>query len=171
MEALETGRVYRGHFNVKNHGLITNLPEDAIVEVPGFVDRFGLNMVAGLTLPDACAALCLAAINVQRLSVKAAMAGNVGLLKLAMLNDPLVGAVCTTDEVWQMVDELLVAQAKWLPQYTSADIEAAEERLATAPARVTRVGVSRLPVRSVAELRTARRTGNEIAVVDDPVVA
>lgn len=53
--ALETGRVYRGHFNVKNRGLITNLPEDAIVESTGFVDRFGLNMVAGLTLPDACA--------------------------------------------------------------------------------------------------------------------
>ena len=37
-----------------------------------------------------------------------------------MLHDPLVGAICTPDEVWQMVDELLVAQAQWLPQYADA---------------------------------------------------
>lgn len=171
IEALETGRVYRGHFNVKNNGLITNLPEDAIVETTGFVDRFGLNMVAGLTLPDACAAPCLASINVQRLSVKAAISGDVELLKLAMLNDPLVGAVCTPDEVWQMVDELLVAQAKWLPQYAPADIEAAKARLATAPVRGDRDGAARLPVRSVAEIRTARRTGNETVSPDEQVVA
>ena len=40
---------------------------------PGFVDRFGLNMVAGITLPDACAATCIASINVQRMSVHAAI--------------------------------------------------------------------------------------------------
>ena len=35
IEALETGRIYRGHFNVKNGGLITNLPEDCIIEIAG----------------------------------------------------------------------------------------------------------------------------------------
>ena len=65
LEALETNRVYRGHFNVKNNGVITNLPADAIIESPGFVDRFGINMVAGITLPEACAATCIASINVQ----------------------------------------------------------------------------------------------------------
>ena len=73
IEALETGRVYRGHFNVKNSGVITNLPSDAIVESPGFVDRFGVNMVADLTLPLACAATCTASINVQRMAVEAAV--------------------------------------------------------------------------------------------------
>ena len=75
IEALETGRPYRGHFNVKNDGLIANLPADAIVESPGFVDRFGLNMVAGITLPEACAATCIASINVQRMAVHAAIDG------------------------------------------------------------------------------------------------
>src|SRR5690606_41817815 len=56
LEALETGRVYRGHFNVKNNGVISNLPADAIIQSPAFVDRFGINMVAGITLPEACAA-------------------------------------------------------------------------------------------------------------------
>jgi alpha-galactosidase len=128
IEGLETGRPYRGHFNVKNDGLITNLPADAIVETPGYVDRFGLNMVAGITLPEACAATCIASINVQRMAMHAAIAGDVELLKLAVLHDPLTGAICSPEEVWQMVDEMLVAQAEWLPQYSDA-IPAAKKRL------------------------------------------
>jgi len=128
LEALETGRVYRGHFNVRNKGVITNLPEDAIIESTGFVDCFGINMVAGITLPEACAATCLASINVQRMAVHAAVSGDIDLLKLAVLHDPLVGAVCTPEEVWQMVDEMVVAQSAWLPQYAHA-LEGAKERL------------------------------------------
>ena len=66
-------------------------------------------MVAGITLPLACAATCMASINVQRMSVQAAVTGDVELLKLAVLHDPLVGAIASPDEVWQMVDEMLVA--------------------------------------------------------------
>ncbi|MGO8594059.1 hypothetical protein ACC796_36745, partial [Rhizobium ruizarguesonis] len=66
--ALETNRVYSGHFNVKNNGVITNLPSDAIIESDGFVDRFGINMVSGVTLQEACAATCISSINVQRMS-------------------------------------------------------------------------------------------------------
>src|SRR5262249_60659208 len=87
IEALETGRVYRGHFNVRNNGIIRNLPADAVIESPGFVDRFGINMVEGITLPTACAATCDVSINVQRLSVEAAMTGNIDTLKLAVLHD------------------------------------------------------------------------------------
>ncbi len=129
LEAIETGRVYRGHFNVPNNGIVTNLPEDAIVESPGFVDRFGINMVEGIALPIQCAATCSASISVQRMSVEAAVHGDVDLLKLAMLHDPLVGAICSPEEIWQMTDEMLVAQSEWLPQYADA-IPAAKERLA-----------------------------------------
>jgi alpha-galactosidase len=157
LEALETGRVYRGHFNVKNGGVIRNLPTDCIIESPGFVDRFGINMVEGITLPDACAATCSASVNVQRMSVKAAMTGDVDLLKQAVLHDPLVGAICTPEEVWQMVDEMLVAQAKWLPQYADA-IPAAQKRLEN-PRVKTRdwSGAARLGVRSVDELRAGSK--------------
>lgn len=120
IEALETGRPYRGHFNVRNGGVITNLPADCIIESPGWVDRFGINMVEGVTLPMACAATCTASVSVQRMSVQAAVTGDVDLLKLAVLHDPLVGAVCTPDEVWRMVDEMLEAQARWLPQYAAS---------------------------------------------------
>jgi alpha-galactosidase len=161
LEALETGRAYRGHFNMRNGGVITNLPEDCIVESPGFVDRFGINMVEGITLPLACAATCSASVNVQRMSVQAAVTGDVTLLKQAVLHDPLVGAICTPDEVWQMVDELLVAQARWLPQYADA-IPAAAERLKT-PKVQTRewAGAARQSVRSVEELRAGRAASRD----------
>ena len=156
IEGLETGRTYRGHFNVRNNGVIKNLPDDCIIESPGFVDRFGINMVEGLELPLACAATCMSSINVQRMSVQAAVTGDVELLKLAVLHDPLVGAICTPDEVWQMVDEMLVAQAQWLPQYAHA-IPAAKERMKNAKV-MTRdwQGAARLKVRTVDELRTAK---------------
>ena len=156
LEALETGRVYRGHFNVKNKGVITNLPEDAIIKSPGFVDRFGINMVAGITLPEACAATCISSINVQRMSVHAAVSGDIDLLKLAVLHDPLVGAICTPEEVWQMVDEMVVAQAQWLPQYADA-VPAAKERLSRATVKTREwAGVARRPVRSIEELRAEK---------------
>lgn len=156
LEALETGRVYRGHFNVKNGGAITNLAEDCIIESPGFVDRFGINMVAGITLPAACAATCSASVNVQRMSVQAAVTGDVALLKQAVLHDPLVGAICTPDEVWQMVDEMLVAQAEWLPQYADA-IPAARERLRSPKVKTREwAGAARVETRSVEALRAAK---------------
>ena len=84
IEARETGRVYRGHFNLRNNGIIRNLPADAIIESTGFVDRFGINMVEGIELPLACAATCSVSIGVQRMSVEAAVSGDIDLLKLAL---------------------------------------------------------------------------------------
>lgn len=148
LEALETGRVYRGHFNVVNNGVISNLPEDAVVEVPGYVDANGINIPQVGKLPLGCAAVCNQSIEVQRLAVEAAVTGDDLLLRQAMLLDPLVGAVCNPPEVWQLVDEMLVAQAQWLPQYTEA-IEAAKERLTTTeliPTDKTYRGAARLPL-------------------------
>jgi len=129
IESLETGRIYRGHFNVRNNDCITNLPADAIVEVPGYIDGNGVSIPIIGDLPMGCAAVCSQSINVQRLSVEAAATGNIEYLRQAMLLDPLVGAVCNPPEVWQMVDELLIAQEEWLPQYTEA-IKGAKERMA-----------------------------------------
>ncbi len=156
IEALETGRTYRGHFNVKNGGVIRNLPEDCIIESPGFVDRFGINMVEGVELPLACAATCNVSVSVQRMSVQAAVTGDLDLLKQAVLHDPLVGAICTPEEVWQMVDEMVVAQAEWLPQYAD-HIPAARERLKSPKVRTRDwSGAARKEVRSVEQMRAAK---------------
>lgn len=55
---------------------------------------------------------CQSSVNAQRMSVRAVLTGDVELVKRAILYDPLVGAICTLEEVWQMVDEMPVAQAQ-----------------------------------------------------------
>ncbi len=155
VEGLETGRVYRGHFNVMNNGAITNLPDECVVEVPGYVDHNGISIPQVGELPMGCAAVISNSIWVQRLSVEAAVAGDDKLLRQALLLDPLVGAVMNPPEVWQMADEMLVAEAEWLPQYTDA-IAAARERLAKGPRIPTKEGYRgavRLHVKTVEELK------------------
>ena len=128
IEGLETGRIYRGHFNVMNNGTITNLPDECVVEVPGYVDGNGVSIPKVGDLPLGCAAICSQSVWVQKLAVEAAVHADIGLLYQAAMMDPLTGAVCTPDEIKQMVDEMLVAQAQWLPQYKE-EIERAKERL------------------------------------------
>lgn len=139
MEALETGRRYRGHFNVMNQGCISNLPDECVVEVPSYVDGNGISVPKVGELPLGCAAVCSQSIWVQRLAVEAAVAGDVNLLKQAALMDPLTGAVCNPPEIWQMVDEMLLAQEQWLPQYGHA-IAQAKERMASGNLIPTREG-------------------------------
>lgn len=130
IEGLETGRIYRGHFNVMNEGCITNIPFESVVEVPGYIDANGINIPKVGDLPLGCAAVCSQSIWVQRLAVEAAVAGNVHLLRQAMLMDPLTGAVCSPEQIYQMVDEMLVAGENWLPQYQE-EIAIAKTRLSS----------------------------------------
>ena len=155
IEGLETGRLYRGHFNTVNNGVVSNLADDCIIEAPGYVDGNGISMPLVGELPLGCAAICEQSVNVQRMAVEAAVHGDYGLLRQAMLLDPLVGAVCTPPEVWQMADEMIVALEKWLPQYGDA-IEEARTRLADTtnliPTKEGYEGAARLKVKSVEEI-------------------
>ena len=164
--------MYRGHFNVVNNGRITNLPPQCVVEIPGYVDRTGINMPVVGDLPLACAATCSRERACAGDGRDAAVEGDVTLLKQAMLHDPLVGAVCNPEEVWQMTDEMLVAQAEWLPQY-ARQIEAAERRLADAERNGTRVrlrdtaGAARITTKSVEELALDREAARANAAAAD----
>ncbi|NQX65288.1 alpha-glucosidase/alpha-galactosidase [Paenibacillus alba] len=164
IEGLETGRVYRGHFNQINKGVISNLPDDAVIEAPGYVDRNGISMPLVGDLPLGPAAVCNVSISVQRLAVEAAVHGNDKLLRQAFMMDPLVGAVCNPKEIWQMVDEMLVAQEAWLPQYGKAVAEA-KERLAAGNLVPTRQneGAARLKVKTVEEMQQDRDAANKNA--------
>ena len=117
IEALETGRSYRGHFNVGNDGLITNLPDGCTVELPCYVDGNGISPAWVGALPLPCAATCRVSVNVQEMAVEAALTGDRQLARLAVLHDPLTAAVCSPDEIWQMCDEMFKALAPWLPQF------------------------------------------------------
>ncbi|WP_339801967.1 alpha-glucosidase/alpha-galactosidase [Paenibacillus sp. FSL R5-0744] len=169
IEGLETGRVYRGHFNTVNNGVISNLPDDAIIEAPGYVDRNGISMPLVGELPLGAAAVCNVSISVQRLAVEAAVHGDDKLLRQAFMMDPLVGAVCNPKEIWQMVDEMLVAGEQWLSQYSEA-IAKAKERLASGdliPTNANNEGAARLKVKTVDEMMEDREAANRNAGESD----
>ena len=166
IEGLETGRVYRGHFNVRNNGCITNLPDDCIVEVPGYVDYNGMNIPKVGELPLGCAAVLNNSISVQRLSVLAGVTGDDLLLRQAMLMDPLVGAVCSTDEVWQMTDDMLIAQKQWLPQYAKAIAEAEKRPRAVEPRFPDYKGY-RVETKTVEEMAQNKQKARKLAAASE----
>ncbi|MCL2096162.1 MAG: alpha-glucosidase/alpha-galactosidase [Oscillospiraceae bacterium] len=170
IEGLETGRVYRGHFNVVNNGCITNLDDDAIVEVPGYADANGINIPKVGKLPLGCAAVCAQSINVQRLAVEAAVHADRNLLIQAMMLDPLTGAVCNTYEIEQMTDEMLAAGERWLPQYAgSGEIERAKVRLQNPKVQVKEgyEGAARLHTKTVEEMKADREAATKNAAEAD----
>ncbi|MDR0272885.1 MAG: alpha-glucosidase/alpha-galactosidase [Clostridiales bacterium] len=152
IEGLETGRIYRGHFNVMNDGCITNLPTECVVEVPGYIDANGINIPRIGELPLGCAAICSQSAWVQRLSVEAAVLGDINLLRQAMLLDPLTGAVCTPAEIFQMTDEMLIAQAEWLPQYAD-EIPRAKKRFESS---------TRIPPKNYSGIRVKEKSVDEM---------
>jgi alpha-galactosidase len=164
VEALETGRAYRGHFNVVNQGIIANLPADAIVEVPGYVDGNGMSIPMVGPLPLGCAAVCNASISVQRLSVEASVRGDDELLRQAFMMDPLTGAVLNPPEIWQMVDDMLVAGEAWLPQYKKAIADAKRRRKGgkRIPTKDF-AGAARLHTKTVEEMEQDRETSTRLA--------
>ena len=102
--------------NVKNNGLIDNLPDDCIVEVPCEVTETGIAPEAAGRLPVQLAALMQTNINVQALTVEAALTGSREHVYHAAMLDPLTAAVLSLDEICLMVDELLDAHGDYIPE-------------------------------------------------------
>lgn len=119
IHAHQTGEPSRFNGNVKNAGLITNLPHGACVEVPCYVDRTGIHPAHVGSLPEHLAALNRTNINVQNLAAAAGLEGDKEKVFQAVLMDPLTGAVLSPAEVRRMVEEMLEAQRDWLPQFSS----------------------------------------------------
>lgn len=117
LEAMQTNRPARINGNVPNRGLITNLPQGCCVEVACLVDASGVQPTVVGDLPPQLAALNRTNINVQELIVEAALTGKVEAVHYAVMLDPLTAAICTLPQIYAMVDELLKAQAHWLPQF------------------------------------------------------
>jgi len=117
IEAMETDEIFRLNGNIRNNGLISNLPHDCCAEVPIYVDRNGIHPSYVGALPPQCAAANMMNVNCQRLAVQASLTGDPELLFAAMAMDPLTSSVCTLHEIREMTSELLEAQRKWLPQF------------------------------------------------------
>ena len=117
IHSMETGRPRVIYGNVPNDHLIDNLPEGCCVEVPCLVDNNGLQPTHVGALPPHLAALMQTNINVQSLTVEAALTCRREHIYHAAMLDPHTAAQLTLDEIWSLVDELLAAHAEWVPEY------------------------------------------------------
>jgi alpha-galactosidase len=78
------------------------------------VDGNGIQPTYAGSLPSQLAALNRTNVNVQELTVEAALTGSREAVYHAVMLDPLTAAVCTLPQIRQMVDEMLAAQTKWI---------------------------------------------------------
>ena len=118
MEAIVTDTPYKIGGNVLNTGhLITNLPEDACVEVPCLVDGYGIHPCHVGPLPVQCAAMNMTNINVQLLTMEAARTLKKEHIYQAAMLDPHTGSELDIDTIKKMVDELIERHGSWMPEY------------------------------------------------------
>jgi len=117
MEAMETGEPIKIGGNVMNTGLITNLPRNACVEVPCLVDRSGVQGCHVGDLPEQCAALNRTNINVQILTVDAALTRKRDLVYQAALMDPHTSSELSIDEIISLCDDLFEAHGNMMPRF------------------------------------------------------
>ena len=117
MDAITTGTPTVIAGNVLNKGLITNLPENCCVEVPCLVDKNGVQPTYVGDLPTQLAALDRTNINVQELTVEAAMTLEKDKIYQAALMDPHANSELSIAEIKAMVDELIAAHGDYLPTY------------------------------------------------------
>lgn len=118
MEAIVTGDPYQIGGNVLNTGhLITNLPENACVEVPCLVNGYGVNPCHVGALPVQCAAMNMTNINVQLLTIEAAVTGKKEHIYQAVMLDPHTGSELDIDTIKKMVDDLIAAHGDYLPKF------------------------------------------------------
>ncbi len=117
INAMENDVPYRVHGNVRNNGLITNLPYNATVEVPCLVDRAGIHPCYVGDLPEQCAAINRTNINVQRMTIQAARSRKKEDLYMAAMLDPHTASELSMDEIRSMCDEMLAAHKDWMPEY------------------------------------------------------
>ena len=116
IHSIVTGQPRAVYGNVRNAGLVTNLPQGACVEVPCLVDRAGLQPTVVGALPSQCAALDRTFLNVVELTVRAALDGDPSHILQAVLLDPNAAATLSLAQMRDMVNELRAAHRDLLPE-------------------------------------------------------
>ena len=118
MESIVTDTPYQIGGNVLNTGrLISNLPEEACVEVPCLVNGHGIHPCSVGPLPVQCAAMNMTNINVQLLTIEAARTHRLEHVYQAAMLDPHTGSELDIDTIKKMVDELIEAHGDYLPKF------------------------------------------------------
>jgi alpha-galactosidase len=117
IHSMETGELRVIYGNVPNKNLITNLPAGCCVEVPCVVDKNGVQPVAIGQLPPHLAALMQTNLNVQSLTVEAALTQKREHIYHAAMLDPHTAAELSLEQIWHLVDDLIAAHGDMLPAY------------------------------------------------------
>ena len=120
IEAIETHTPTVIYGNVLNTGLITNLPQDGVVEVACLVDRRGIQPVHFGALPVHLAALNQPHMAFHDLVTIAVLEQDRQAAIYALMIDPLTSAVCSLEEIRQMFEEMVAAQKPYLPEFLYA---------------------------------------------------
>jgi len=116
IEGIETDSPRGEYVNVRNTGLIANLPDGCCVEVPANVDGTGIHPVAVGEVPPQCAAINRTFLNVVELTVRAALEGDRRHVYQAAALDPNAGANVRLDDIRSMCDELIEAHGDLMPE-------------------------------------------------------
>jgi alpha-galactosidase len=116
IHSLLTGESRIEYGNVRNEGLIDNLPGGCCVEVPCRIDGEGVQPIPVGALPPQCGALNRTFVNVAELTMRAALEERRDHVYQAVMLDPNAGATLTVEAIHDMVDELIVAHGDLLPK-------------------------------------------------------
>ena len=112
------GEPYRFNGNVPNKGLISNLPEDACVEVPVYADRCGFNAISVEPLPPQCAALVNVSVACEEMAVEGCLTGDPTMIFHSVAYDPLTASMLSLAEIKRMVNEMLAQNKDYLPTFS-----------------------------------------------------
>ncbi len=117
MEAVVTDVPYRIGGNVLNNGYIENLPADACVEVPCYIDGTGVHPVKVGKLPLPLAAMNMSNIGTQLLTIDAAVTKDRQRIYQAAMMEPHTAAELNIDDIIRMCDELIDAHGEYMKMY------------------------------------------------------
>jgi alpha-galactosidase len=117
INALMGGEMYKFNGNVPNTNIITNLPQNACVEVPVLVDKDGFHPIHVGTLPPECAILTNVSSQIEEMAITATLTGDPTMIYRAICHDPLTAAVLSLAEIKDMVNEMFAQTKDYLPQF------------------------------------------------------
>ena len=111
------GELFEFNGNVPNRGLITNLPEDACVEVPVLASKKGFEAIHVGALPPQCAALASLSSQIENMAVEGCLTGDKRLIYQAIMHDPLTATMLSLREIEKMVNEMFEKNKDYLPTF------------------------------------------------------
>ena len=117
MESIVENKPYEIGGNIINHGCIENLPDDACVEVPCLVNGDGIHPCHVGRLPVQLAAMNMTNINVQLMTIEAAVTKKKEAVYQAAMLDPHTAAELNMDDIAAMCDELIEAHGDYMKMY------------------------------------------------------